>query len=85
MKNSVKRVLSMFLCLTMVLGLFCFTPEASALDSSGYECTGSVEQLLKGSTDAVAGQNYRIVNNADIRNQSCMFIRMLPLTSTRAS
>ena len=42
MKNSVKRVLSMFLCLTMVLGLFCFTPEASALDSSGYECTGSV-------------------------------------------
>ena len=66
MKNSVKRVLSMFLCLTMVLGLFCFTPEASALDSSGYECTGSVEQLLKGSTDAVAGQNYRIVNNDDI-------------------
>ena len=66
MKNSVKRVLSMFLCLTMVLGLFCFTPEAAALDSSGYECTGSVEQLLKGSTDAVAGQNYRIVNNDDI-------------------
>lgn len=66
MKNSVKRVLSMFLCLTMVLGLFCFAPEAAALDSSGYECTGSVEQLLRGSADAVAGQNYRIVNNDDI-------------------
>ena len=67
MKNSVKRVLSMFLCLTMVLGPFSFAPEASASpDSSGYECTGSVEQLLKGSSDAAAGQNYRIVNNDDI-------------------
>ena len=67
MKKSFKRAMSMFLCLTMVLGLFYFAPEASAAtDSSGYECTGSVEQLLKGSTDAVAGQNYRIVNNDDI-------------------
>ncbi len=67
MKKSFKRALSMFLCLSMVLGLFYFAPEASAAtDSSGYECTGSVEQLLKGSTDAVAGQNYRIVNNDDI-------------------
>ncbi len=55
------------LCLTMVLGLFCYAPEASALvDSSGYECTGSVEQLLRASSDAVAGQCYRIVNNDDI-------------------
>ncbi len=66
MKKSFERVLSMFLCLTMVLGMFCFAPEASAADSSGYECTGSVEQLLKGSTDAAAGENYRIVNNDDI-------------------
>ena len=46
MKNGFKRALSMLLCLTMVLGLFCYAPEASALvDSSGYECTVSVEQL----------------------------------------
>ena len=57
MKNGFKRALSMLLCLTMVLGLFCYAPEASALvDSSGYECTGSVEQLLRASSDAVAGQ-----------------------------
>ena len=56
MKNGFKRALSMLLCLTMVLGLFCYAPEASALvDSSGYECTGSVEQLLRASSDAVAG------------------------------
>lgn len=67
MKNGFKRALSMLLCLTMVLGLFCYAPEASALvDSSGYECTGSVEQLLRASSDAVAGQCYRIVNNDDI-------------------
>ena len=61
MKNGFKRALSMLLCLTMVLGLFCYAPEASALvDSSGYECTGSVEQLLRASSDAVAGQCYRI-------------------------
>ena len=41
MKNGFKRALSMLLCLTMVLGLFCYAPDASAaVDSSGYECTG---------------------------------------------
>ena len=35
MKNGFKRTLSMLLCLTMVLGLFCYAPEASAAADSG--------------------------------------------------
>lgn len=67
MKNTAKRALSLVLCMAMVLSLFAMAPTASAVtDSSGYECTGSVEQLLKADTDAAAGECYRIVNNDDI-------------------
>ena len=55
MKNTAKRALSLVLCMAMVLSLFAMAPTASAVtDSSGYECTGSVEQLLKADTDAAA-------------------------------
>ncbi len=68
MKNTAKRALSLTLCMAMVLSLFAMAPTtANAMtDSSGYECTGSVEQLLKGSVDATEGECYRIVNNDDI-------------------
>ena len=36
MKNGFKRALSMLLCLTMVLGLFCYAPEASAAADSSF-------------------------------------------------
>ena len=66
MKNRVRKVLSLLLCMAMVFGLWCYVPEVSATDSSGYDCDGSVEQLLKASEDASEGQCYRIVNNDDI-------------------
>lgn len=52
--------------MVMVLGLVGIAPTAMALDSCGYDCDGSVEQLLKATTDATEGQCYRIVNNDDI-------------------
>ncbi len=66
MKNTAKRALSVLLCMVMVLGLVGIAPTAMALDSCGYDCDGSVEQLLKATTDATEGQCYRIVNNDDI-------------------
>ena len=66
MKNTAKRALSVLLCMVMVLGFVGIAPTAMALDSCGYDCDGSVEQLLKATTDATEGQCYRIVNNDDI-------------------